>query len=139
MTQDLTTNPDPEAQRYLDGLGRGVILLQHCPDCDRPQFPPRAFCVRCGGGQLSWDEVDGHGTVYAKTVNRRAPEDAFARLVPYVVALVDLDAGARVMARADCPVEEVSTGMRVRVFPDPAPPVSPGLVFRPQPSDRDGA
>jgi hypothetical protein len=138
MTEPRATNSDPEAEIYFEGLGRGVILLQHCAGCDRRQFPPRVHCSHCGGRGLSWDEVDGAGTVYAKTVNRRAPEPAFEKFLPYAVALVDLDAGVRVMARADCPAGDVATAMRVNVHPDPDPVVGPGLLFAPEAAGRGG-
>jgi uncharacterized OB-fold protein len=134
MTESRTANSDPEAETYFEGLDRGVILLQRCASCDRRQFPPRVHCGHCGGRELCWDEVDGAGTVYAKTVNRRAPEPAFEKFLPYVVALVDLDAGVRVMARADGPAGDVATAMRVAVFPDPDPAVGPGLLFTPEPA-----
>jgi uncharacterized OB-fold protein len=139
MTGTRIANSDPQAEIYYDGLSRGVILLQRCGDCNRLQYPPRLHCGRCGGRELSWDEVEGTGTVYAKTVNRRAPEPAFEKVLPYVVALVDLDARVRVMARADCPPGDVLTAMRVNVFPDPDPVVGPGLLFTPAPSGTGGA
>jgi uncharacterized OB-fold protein len=139
MTEARAANSDPEAEIYFDGLSRGVILLQRCTGCDRLQFPPRVHCSRCGGRELSWKEVGGAGTVYAKTVNRRAPEPAFEKFLPYAVALVDLDAGVRVMARADCPAGDVVTAMRVNVFPDPDPVVGPGLLFALEPSGPGGA
>jgi uncharacterized OB-fold protein len=140
MTKADVVNPDPEAAAYFEGLGRGLIMVQRCGDCDRRQFPPRAHCSECGSRGLSWEEVQGSGTIYAKTVNRRAPEPAFEKLLPYAVALVDLDAGVRVMARGDCPHGDVATAMRVHVFPDPDPVLLPGLLFTPekQPS-QDGA
>jgi len=139
MPESRTANSDPEAEIYFEALGRGVILLQRCASCDRRQFPPRVHCIHCSGRELSWEEVGGAGTVYAKTVNRRAPEPAFEKFIPYVVALVDLDAGVRVMARADCPAGDVVTAMRVNVFPDPAPVVGPGLLFVPEPAGPGGA
>jgi uncharacterized OB-fold protein len=139
MTEISLVNPDPEAKAYFDGLAGGVILVQHCADCDSRQFPPRMHCIRCVGREISWEEISGDGTVYAKTINRRAPEPAFEKFLPYVVALVDLDAGVRVMARADCPAGDVITGTRVRVFADPEPVVMPGLLFVPAQHDQDGA
>jgi uncharacterized OB-fold protein len=126
---DLPFNPDADA--YRDGLGRGVILMQTCAGCGRMQFPARVRCMRCGSAAVELAEVDGAGAVYAKTVSRRAPEEAFSALVPYAVALVDLDVGVRVVARADVVPDEVHTGSRVLVYPDPEPPVLPGLLFRP--------
>jgi uncharacterized protein len=122
---------NPDADPYRDGLARGVILMQTCGECGQVQFPSRVRCIHCGAAEVTWTEVDGAGTVYAKTVNRRPAEAAFAALVPYAVALVDLDVGVRVMARAGVAPEQVQTGGRVVVYPDPDPPVLPGLLFRP--------
>jgi uncharacterized OB-fold protein len=64
--------------------------------------------------------VDGMGAIYSFTVMWRAPEPAFDREVPYVLALVDLDAGPRMMSNIiGCPHERVKIGMRVEpVFVD---------------------
>jgi uncharacterized OB-fold protein len=126
---ELPYNPDAEA--FFAGLANGAVLMQKCADCGRVQFPSRVRCLACGADAPELMPIDGAGTVYAKTVNRRAPEEAFAALVPYAVALIDLDVGVRVIARADCPPDQVHTGGRVEVFADPAPPLLPGLVFRP--------
>jgi uncharacterized OB-fold protein len=131
MTEDVQYNPD--AVPYFEGLQRGVVMVQRCQACSAAQFPPRVHCIACGDCSLAWEIVDGAGTVYAKTVNRRAAEENFEPLLPYVVALIDLDIGVRVLARATCPPEGVTTGMRVTVAPDPAPPLAPGLVFSPVP------
>lgn len=128
---------NPDADAYVEGLARGVIMMQKCTACTRVQFPPRVHCANCGTREIGFVQVDGRGTVYAKTTNRRAPEDAFKPLLPYVVALVDLAVGVRVMARADCAPEEVATGGSVRVYPDPKPVLLPGLLF--VPADRDEA
>jgi hypothetical protein len=86
--------------------------MQTCAGCGQVQFPARVRCIRCGSAAVELAEVDGAGTVYAKTVSRRAPEEAFAALVPYAVALIDLDVGVRVMARAGVAPDEVHTGAR---------------------------
>jgi uncharacterized protein len=129
---------NPDGERYMEGLRDGVITLQSCSDCHEFQFPPRLHCTKCGSRRITWEVVDGAGTVYAKTINRRAPEEAFVSLLPYAVALVDLDVGVRVMARAVYPADQVLTGMRVVVSPDPKPVVLPGLVFAPLPGSGVG-
>ena len=121
----------PDAAIYFEGLSRGELLIQRCGNCHAAQFPPRGHCTKCGSRTMEWEVSDGVGTLYAKTVNRRAPEKEFEKLVPYAVGLVDLDLGVRVLARALCPPEQLATGMRTRVFADPDPVVQPGLVFVP--------
>jgi uncharacterized protein len=129
MAEDAVYNPD--GAPYVDALGRGVVTVQRCSNCEATQFPPRVHCVACGRQSMRWEEIDGAGTVYAKTVNRRAPEKEFEPLVPYATALVDLDAGVRVLARASCPPDQVVTGMRVKMLPTFEPLGLPSLVFVP--------
>jgi hypothetical protein len=65
---------------------------------------------------LDYVEASGLATVYACTVVRRNRTPAFAARVPYVLALVDLDEGVRLMSNVvDCDPESVHVGQRVRV------------------------
>lgn len=129
MAEEGAHNPD--GAPYMQGFTRGVVMVQRCSDCGATQFPPRVHCITCGGRSIAWEEIDGLGTVYAKTVNRRAPEKEFEPLVPYVTALIDLDAGVRVLARATSQPDEIRTGMRVEVSPTLEPLGLPSLVFAP--------
>jgi uncharacterized OB-fold protein len=59
------------------------------------------------------------GTVHAMTIVHRAPSKAFIDDIPYVVALIELDEGPRMMANVvDSPPEKASIGRRVEVFFD---------------------
>jgi uncharacterized protein len=118
---------DPDSRPYFDGLNRGEFVLQFCTACERHQFPPRAFCVRCGDRSTEWRTASGRGVLYAATVTHRTSEDAFAALVPYTVGLIDLDEGVRVMARGA--PDGAAIGERVVVVPDPNAPVGPSLLF----------
>lgn len=55
----------------------------------------------------------GRGTIYTFTVIRRHGASFFRDRTPYVVALVDLDEGVRVMAGLHAPPDEVEIGQRV--------------------------
>lgn len=59
---------------------------------------PRYLCPHCWSTDLDWVQASGRGTVHSFTVIRRAPAQAFASRVPYVVALVDLEEGPRMMS-----------------------------------------
>lgn len=76
--------------------------------------------------------------MYASTVVYRPAGESFAADVPYVIALVDLEEGARLMTRiVDCPPDMVRTGMPVtarfrRVSDEAALPVfAPAETFEP--------
>jgi len=59
---------------------------------------PRHVCPHCWSDDLQWIEASGKGTVHSYSIIRRASDPRFADLVPYVVALVDLEEGPRMMA-----------------------------------------
>lgn len=89
--------PDADTQPYWDAAAQGKLLYQHCLDCESAQFPPRSLCAHCQGGRLEWRESAGHGRIASYTEVARAPSAAFRDQVPYVLALVDLDEGFRMM------------------------------------------
>jgi uncharacterized OB-fold protein len=108
--------PDPDTAPFWAATLAGRLDLQRCASCGLVVFYPRARCPRCHGDALVWATMSGRGAVYASTVVHRPADESFAAEVPYVVALVDLDEGARLMARiVGCPPEEVRTGMPVTV------------------------
>jgi uncharacterized OB-fold protein len=60
------------------------------------------------------------GSIYSFTVIRQNPSRSFRHLIPFVVALVDLDEGPRVMTNiVSTSPENVSMGARVRVHFEP--------------------
>lgn len=105
---------DPDAAPWWEAINRDELKYQVCRDCQTPFFYPRTACPACLSDDLEWRSSLGNGAVYAFTVVRRAPEAAFVKHVPYVVALVDLDEGFRMMSGVvDCPVERVRVGLKV--------------------------
>jgi len=86
-----------------------------CRQCGKIHFPPRLVCDACGGRELETCTMSGTGRVLTYTVIRVAPP-AFAAQVPYVVAVLEMDDGARLMAQvADASPEEMKIDMRVRL------------------------
>jgi hypothetical protein len=110
----------PDTRAFWDGCAAGELRVQHCAACTAVQFPPRARCIACGAQRLDWRAVPPHGTVYSVTVVHRAPGAAFRDRVPYVIALVDVAPGARLMVNVlDCAPGSVTVGTRVRVGFEP--------------------
>jgi uncharacterized protein len=96
---------------YQQALAQGRFLIQRCAACSRAVFYPRMICPHCGGGDLSWEEPSGRGTVYSTTVVRRKPEAGG----DYNVALIDLEEGVRMMSRVeDAAPGAVRIGMAVQ-------------------------
>lgn len=109
-------HPDPDTAPFWAATLAGRLDLQRCDACRRIVVYPRARCPYCHADALTWTTMSGRGTVYASTIVYRPADESFAADVPYVVALVDLEEGARLMTRiVDCPPASVRTGMAVAV------------------------
>ena len=93
--------------------------LQRCPRCGHCQLYARAHCLACRG-PVDWVTSAGLGTIYSFTVIRQNPSRSFRHLLPFVVALVDLDEGPRMMSNiVGCDPADVVIGARVRVRFEP--------------------
>lgn len=109
-----TPRPTPTEAPFYEGCARGELMLQQCQTCQRVLFYPRTHCDGCQSETLSWERASGAGTVASFTVVRRAVSTDFE--APYVIALIDLDEGPRMMSHiVGIDPEAVSVGMPVTV------------------------
>jgi len=111
---------------FWAGLAERRIVIQVCPVCTRRRFPRMPACPYCGTAGGDDVEVPGTGTVYSFVRAHRALTPASGAIVPYAVATVDLDGGARMFGRV-MPTEDCAIGVRVApAFVDhPATEVAP--------------
>jgi len=112
VTALLETPPEAYWRAALD---EGKFLLQRVRATGQVFFPPRVAAPGSGDAALDWFEPSPGGIVYSVTVIQPKPPDP-----PYHVALIDLDAGPRVMSRVEgVAPDAVSIGQRVaaRVLP----------------------
>lgn len=68
-----------------------------------------------------WEEVSGRGTVWTFTVVHRPGHPAWTTEVPYVLAVVELDEGPRLMTNVLIDPSNVRVGLRVRAVAHQAP------------------
>lgn len=105
-------------QHWFAACREGRLLLQRCRCCERFQFYPRTICAHCHSAAPEWVEAAGLGSIASFTVVRRAISPAC--VAPYVIALVDLAEGPRMMTRiVACQPEELRIGRAVRVRFEP--------------------
>ena len=105
--------PNPTTQPFFDAAREQRLVLQRCPR-DGFFFYPRSRCPTCLGADWKWEEVAGRGRVHAFSVDRVGHLPALRALVPYAIAIVELDAGPRMTARlVDCDPNAVKVGMPV--------------------------
>jgi uncharacterized OB-fold protein len=121
-----------EALPFWDATREQRFLLPRCSECDAAIWYPRATCPQCLGDAIEWRIDGGDGTVYAASVHSKPGPGREAEDGPYVVVLVDLDAGVRMMSNVvGCPPDDVHAGMRVAVAWEPLSDGRHLPVFRP--------
>lgn len=90
-----TANGDSAA--YWEAAKAGRLVIRRCNACGQKHFMPRYVCPECWSSDLTWVEASGNGTVHSFSVVRRASDPAFAPRVPYVIAMVTLSEGLRMI------------------------------------------
>jgi uncharacterized OB-fold protein len=110
---------DADAVTFWQGIAEGRLLVPTCMACGTAFYPPLPCCPSCQSELIEHVEAAGTGTLYSWVVMRRALDPAYADAVPYVVAAVQLDEGARLFARlVDVDVDDptaLRAGMALRV------------------------
>ncbi len=117
MTQEKPVPaPTNDSRAFWSNCSHNNLVVQRCRECGTAQYYPRNVCASCGSSDIQWVESAGKGTVYSYTVVHRAPSAAFSKDVPYVLAIIELAEGPRMMSNiVDCDPGEVSIGMDVEV------------------------
>lgn len=107
---------DHDSAPYWEAARNGRLKIPRCNGCGKLHFYPRAVCPHCHSDDLAFVAVTGRGVVHTFTIARRPAGPAFAEDVPYVVALIELEEGPRMMSRiqTDDP-DSVRIGAKVEV------------------------
>jgi len=108
--------PRPWSKPFWEGTKKNKYLIQTCAHCNAQIFYPRRFCPECWSEKFDWKEAKGTGKVYTFTVTYAGAEEKFKDDYPYILALIDLDEGIRIMSNiVDCDPEKAKIGMEVEV------------------------
>ena len=108
--------PDIDTEGFWEATARGEIALGRCQSCRRWQHPPVERCRECAG-PTAFEPISGAGSVYSFIVVHRASVPGFSGLLPYVIALVELDEqpGLRLAARlVGVEPSEITIGQRLQ-------------------------
>jgi hypothetical protein len=82
---------------------------------------------------MTWISTSGKGTIYSFVIYRRAYHPGFEDQLPYVVALVQLEEGPRLISNiVDCDPQAVRCDMPVEVVFDDVTPDVTLFKFRPR-------
>ena len=83
---------------YWDSLAQGALSFQRCSACGRAWLPARSECPACLADQWRWEKAAGGAKLISWVVYHVAFHPAFAKRLPYNVAVVELDEGPRLIS-----------------------------------------
>ena len=109
---------DAENKPFWDYAKKHELRMQKCNQCGTIYYPPSSLCPNCHSWEDNeWVKLSGKGTVYSFIVARRATNPAFAKEVPYVVAIIETEEGGRLISNiVGVNNEDVKVGMPVEVL-----------------------
>jgi uncharacterized OB-fold protein len=108
--------PSRWSKPFWDGTKEHKLLLKRCRKCGHIDHPPYLYCTACSSEDSEWIEASGSATLYAFAINEYGVPFAFMPDLPYVVALLDLREGPRMLSNIiDCDPKELKNGMELEV------------------------
>jgi uncharacterized OB-fold protein len=119
-TKPLPDLDDPVSAPFWHEAGHGRLAFQKCTQCGYLRWPAAAICPECWSAAADWTPVAPEGAVWSYGVYDRAFSKAFESDVPYIVALVALDAGPQLISNlVEIAPDDVTVGMRVTAVFEP--------------------
>ena len=125
MSEEKTYNkplPEfrPETKPYWDAAKNHKLVIPKSKTTGESFFYPRA--VSPGDDMtddIEWVESEGKGKIWTFSIHHMGPSKAYKGEPPYVVALIEMDEGVKMMSNViDVDVKDVHIGMEVEVIFD---------------------
>lgn len=115
LIEDVISTIDSDTKPFWEGTKKKELWIQQCTKCKQYQFYPRIICKNCLA-DVKWVKSKGIGEIYSYSKVFRVFEPEFKNKVPFIIALVDLVEGPRIMTQLiDIDIKDVKIGLRVKV------------------------
>ena len=120
LTDEDVKKPLPKPSKwsrpFWEGTKQHKLLLKKCKRCGYIDHPPYLYCTSCMGEECEWIEASGRAILYAYAVNTYAVPFPFWDDMPYVLALIELKEGPRMISNIiDCDIKDLKNGMELEV------------------------
>jgi uncharacterized OB-fold protein len=103
-----------DTEYFWAGTSAGELRVWRCGGCGLLRHPPGPMCPRCGATRPEYLVASGLGAVYSFVVHHHPPVPG--RELPFVVALVELAEGVRVLGELrGVEPSEVRVGLPVEI------------------------
>ncbi|EHI10522.1 Zn-ribbon domain-containing OB-fold protein [Mycolicibacterium thermoresistibile] len=106
----MTPEIDTDSEAWWAAIQDGTLMVNHCRACRRNSLYPRPFCPHCWSESVELRPASGRGRLYTWSVVHQSGRD------PYVVAMVDLLEGPRVMTAVEgCDIDALAADAELEV------------------------
>jgi len=99
---DRPAKPAPEpteaSQPFWDACARHELRIQRCIQCGTLIHYPKLVCPDDGSDRFDWPLMSGRGTIISFVIAHRAFHPGFTEDVPYILAIIELEEGARLLS-----------------------------------------
>jgi uncharacterized protein len=108
--------PTAWSRPFWDAAKEHRLVLKKCSACGNIDHPPYLYCTACHADEHEWIEASGKGTLYAYAVNTFGVPFPFWDDMPYVLAMIDLPEGPRMISNiVQCDQDQLKNGMELEV------------------------
>ncbi|SMC79523.1 Uncharacterized OB-fold protein, contains Zn-ribbon domain [Lentzea albidocapillata] len=108
--QAIRPSVNRDTEYFWEGTRLGELRIQRCGGCGLLRHPPGPMCPECGATKPKYLVSEGYGVVYSYVVHHHPQVPG--KQTPFVIALVELDEGVRMLGELD---GEPSVGLPVEV------------------------
>lgn len=99
---------------FFKAAKEGRLEIQTCLECNEMRHPPAPCCPECNSFEWEGREVAPRGEIYSFVIAHRPQDSAFE--YPHAVALIQLEAGVRLVADiVETPHENLKIGLPVEL------------------------
>jgi len=107
----------PVSHIFYEGCQNGKLLYQQCSQCGEVIFFPKSLCPECLSHNIEWKESAGKGRIFTYTVTYANAPPEFISDMPYVLAIVRMDEGYKLMTNiVDCDFADLQCDLSVEVI-----------------------
>src|SRR5690625_5126028 len=102
---------------FYDALADRKLVANKCSDCGHTYLPPALYCAKCLSENIEWVQLSGKGTIYSFVEYHRPYHEIFKDKIPYVVAIIETEEGARLISNiVDYDIETLKVGQSVEAM-----------------------
>ena len=125
---------DEASEPFFRGAKERRLMLLRCARCGTYRLASRDRCADCWSTAAEWAQASGRGKLYTFGIMHQKYHPAFAGVVPYNYAIVELEEGPRLVTNiVECANEALRVDLPVEAVYDDVSDEITLVRFRPRP------